>query len=193
MEYFYSHKNNIKPERGDLLIAEPLLEDPRFSRAVILLCEHDEEGSIGFIINKIVDISMDQLGDDYVGMEGTLYFGGPVEQETLNFIQNNAAQFDEGIPLSKGVYWGGNYDKFIDHMQLVGKIPNSVRLFSGYAGWSPGQLESELEQASWIIVKDFDLNKIFEIPIEDLWRVILQSFGDKYKVLINSPTDPRLN
>jgi putative transcriptional regulator len=185
--------SDVKPLKGDLLIAQPLLNDPNFERSVVLLCEHNEEGSFGFVLNKEADVSVCDLMNDYPYCTAPVYVGGPVEQDTLHFITKPGLKLTGTHSVSKNVNWAGDFAELMLLIQ-VGKITeDQVRFFVGYSGWGAGQLEEELEEGAWVICKQAASNLVFEIPVEEQWREILKMMGGRFKVMANYPTDPRLN
>ena len=191
-DYFGISKTQ-KPGRGDLLISEPYLPDPNFERSVIYLCEHDENGSFGFVLNKKSILNIDEVMEAIEDFKVPLFVGGPVEQETLHFLHCDPDMMQSGKEISEGIYWGGNFEKLLS--LIVNKIidPNKYRFFLGYSGWTGGQLEDELKAKSWIVHKNTAVHHIFEEDPDLLWRRILQEMGGKFKMFSNYPTDPRLN
>jgi putative transcriptional regulator len=177
--------------RGKLLIAEPFLGDPNFERSVVLLCEHNEQGSFGLVLNQTSNLHLDDVMENMYG-EFPLYIGGPVEQNTLHFIHRLGNQIDKSVDIGNGIYWSGDFEE-VKTLINIGKISeNDIRLFIGYSGWSAGQLADEMNRNSWI-VSETDAHFIFDTPANQFWRAILKSMGGEYKVLSNYPTDPRLN
>ncbi len=183
-------KHDVK--KGDLLIAEPFLGDPNFERSVVLLCEHQENGSFGFVLNQATDMKISDVLDDLDYSDFPVYIGGPVEQDTLHFIHRMGFAIEDTQEISPGLFWGGDFEQVQTWLQM-GKISEEdLRFFVGYSGWTGGQLEHELDDDAWIIshVKsDF----IFDTPSSQLWREVLRQMGGKHKVLSNYPIDPRLN
>ncbi|WP_020528947.1 YqgE/AlgH family protein [Flexithrix dorotheae] len=191
MELFGTKLNaNQDLNKGDVLIAEPFLNDPNFSRSVVLLCEHQEEGSFGLVVNKPALLSIEELSEHLHG-NNEVFIGGPVEQNTLHFI-HKFKDLEDAIPLRDGIYWGGNFEQ-LKSLNLAGQVDSTnCRFFIGYSGWSQQQLKDELVQNSWVISR-IALNFLFDIAPEDLWQKTLRQMGEKYKMLSNYPTDPRLN
>ena len=91
---------------GNILLSEPFLEDPNFRRTVIFLCEHHKEGTIGFILNKPLDIKISEAMPDLEGFNAPLFFGGPVQTDTMHFLHNLGDMIDDSVEITKGVYWG---------------------------------------------------------------------------------------
>ena len=112
--YFYYSMINLKPEKGTLLIAEPnLTRDVPFNRSVVLLAEHNKDGSIGFILNKPLEYYISELVIE-IKVPFKVYNGGPVEQNNLYFIHKVPHLIEKSIEISNGIYWGGNLDKISD-------------------------------------------------------------------------------
>ena len=191
MDYF-KFKNDIPPQKGSLLISEPFLPDPNFERTVVLLCEHNEDGSFGFVLNKPSQVSVSEIMDELEGVDSTVYVGGPVEQNTLHFI-HRSAELEGGTPVGVGIYWGGNFEQ-LSVMAAEGLVnPDDFRFFAGYSGWSEGQLEDEIKENSWIVTPPPDTSLIFDSPVNSLWKSVLKQLGGRFNVYSNYPTDPRLN
>ena len=135
-----------KLKKGHLLIAEPsIIGDISFNRSVILLADHNKNGSVGFIINKPLKYTINDLIPE-IRASFKIYNGGPVEQDNLYFIHNIPDLIPNSIEISNGIYWGGEYEttkKLINN----GKITkNNIRFFLGYTGWEEDQLETEMEE-----------------------------------------------
>ncbi|NQY07321.1 MAG: YqgE/AlgH family protein, partial [Flavobacteriaceae bacterium] len=139
---------SLEPDKGNLLIAEPsIMGDISFNRSVILIAENNEDGSIGFILNKPLDFSLEDLIPG-VSLDFTIYNGGPVEQDNLYFIHRVPHLIKGSIEISNGIYWGGDFNTVIDLLQMEKLKTNDIRFFLGYSGWSPSQLEEELSSNS---------------------------------------------
>ena len=189
----YVHNINKKPEKGDLLISEPFLLYSNFERTVILICEHNDEGSFGFVLNKPSLMKFDEVLEDVDNFSEPLYVGGPVQQNTLHFIHRAGNLVEGGIEIARDLYWGGNFENLkmlIDTRQID---PVDFKFFLGYSGWESGQLLKELEQNSWIIFPKANSDHVFNEDPEGLWRKILKDMGGKFRMFSNFPDDPRLN
>lgn len=190
---YFSADEFIEPERGDLLISEPYLPDPNFERTVVLLCEHDENGTIGFVLNKPAIVGLSEVMDDLSSAESTLYVGGPVQQDTLHFVHRSDELRADANVVAEDIYWGGDFDKVASMANTHQLEDHEIRFFIGYSGWSEGQLHDELKQKSWIVFKQPSADLIFNTPASDLWKGVLKEMGGKFKLISNYPTDPRLN
>ena len=184
--------DNNKIEVGSLLISEPFMDDPNFQRSVILLCEHGEEGSLGFVLNKEVEeLTLKDVISDVGDCSFPLYLGGPVENNLLQFIHAVGNQIDHSIRIAEGVYWGGDFEqlKFLLREGLVNE--EQVKFFFGYSGWSPEQLDLEVKEKAWMTA-EVDASGVFGQSAL-LWKKTLYEMGGKYRIISNYPIDPRLN
>ena len=180
------------PAKGKLLIAEPFMGDPNFERSVVLLCENNEKGSFGLVLNQTSELTLKDVVDGDFYADVPLGIGGPVEQNTLHFIHRLGGMIEESTRIADGLYWSGDFDQ-VKSLLNMGKItPTDIRFFVGYSGWGGGQLVAELAQNAWI-VSQADPDFIFGTPPGQLWRGILRRMEGKYRALANYPTDPRLN
>ncbi|MBC8110948.1 MAG: YqgE/AlgH family protein [Verrucomicrobia bacterium] len=177
---------------GKLLIAEPFLGDPNFERSVILICQHDEQGSFGLTLNQTTNLYLKDVLKDEIYAHIPIYQGGPVEKNTLHFIHNLGNLVEDTIQIAEDLYWSGDFEQ-VKTLLNIGKITEEdIRFFVGYAGWSAGQLAGELTQNAWIVT-DAEADFIFNTPAEQCWRAILKKMDGKYKAIANYPKDPRLN
>jgi putative transcriptional regulator len=180
------------PAKGNILLSEPFLKDPNFARSVVLLTEHNEEGSIGFILNKPITYKINEIVEDFPEFDAPVYMGGPVQRDSLHFIHRIEALAEEGDEVAPGVYWGGDFEK-LKRMIRLGIVQSSdIRFFVGYSGWGPKQLEGEMEMKSWIVGNRPD-KFAFADRSDSLWGEILQAMGGKYKAMAHYPVDPSLN
>lgn len=184
-------KNNT-PECGKFLVSEPFLSDPYFKRSVVMLSEHNEEGSVGFILNKPTDIKINDAIKDFPKIDSNLYFGGPVQTDSLQYIHKLGDRLEGSRKLLNGVYWGGNFEtlKFLIDTKQVSK--DDIRFFVGYSGWQPKQLEEEIQEKSWIIAPGKFEFAFFDDP-KKLWGDVLRNLGQEFSILANFPEDPSLN
>src|SRR6185295_243147 len=143
----------IEPGPGILLIADPFLKDPNFLRTVVFLCEHKEEGSFGFVLNRQYQNTLDELIPELESHKIPVYYGGPVQQDTIHFLHQYPEEITGGIEVLKGVYWGGDFEKLVEMMKNKTIDANKIRFYIGYSGWSTGQLDYEMKEKSWLTVK----------------------------------------
>jgi len=192
MDYFATDKI-IKPERGDLLISEPYLPDPNFERTVVFLCEHDDNGTFGFVLNKPSQSILPDLVEEADGFDANVFVGGPVQQNTLHFLHRSNLSLTHDRKIVEGVYWGVDFDNLLSNINTKMLATDEVKFFAGYSGWAPGQLMEELESKSWIVFKSASPELVFDVGPDMLWKEVLSRMGGKFRVISNYPTDPRLN
>lgn len=181
------------PRAGELLLAEPFLADSNFARSVIFLSEYTDEGAVGFVLNRPLDITLQKVVADDLGSYDTpLFFGGPVEPDTLHYLHVLGEQLEGAIEVVPGVFWGGSFEA-LKIMIAQGNVgPHDLRFYIGYSGWGAGQLEAEMKEKSWIKTT-VGKNQVFSKKPEELWKEIMVSLGGKYKVMSAFPISPSLN
>ena len=165
--------------------------DPNFKRSVILITEYHTDGAVGFVLNHQGDNLLGDLLPDVSYSEIPVYMGGPVAEDTLHFIHRCPEKIEGGLEIWNGIYWGGDYEE-LKAMAAVESNEPGVRLFQGYTGWAPGQLEREIEEGAWLIA-DADERLLFDTPVKEVWEKAVTLLGPKYGCLIHMPTDPLLN
>lgn len=183
----------LKPKKGKLLIAEPTLTgDLSFSRSVVLLAEHNAEGSVGFILNKPLEYDITDLVPE-INVPFQIYNGGPVEQDNLYFIHKIPLLIEDSIEIADGIYWGGNFEKIIALINKKSISRSDIRFFLGYSGWDALQLDQELTSNSWIIAKNIYESGIIEKSTTAFWKEKMMELGGNYLLWSNAPENPSLN
>jgi len=182
----------IEPAPGILLISDPFLRDPNFMRTVVLLCEHQQAGSFGFVINRKYETTLNELIPDMSSVPVPVYYGGPVQLDTIHFLHQYPDEISGGIEVIKGVYWGGEFEKAIEMIKSGEADVSKIRFFIGYSGWSEGQLADEMKEKSWLTVKA-TRRLIFHHDHEEIWKDSIRQLGGEYEIMINFPIDPQLN
>jgi putative transcriptional regulator len=174
--------------RGSLLIAAPQLLDPSFRRTVVLVADHGEEGAMGVILNRPSGMTVADAAPDLeplVGADAPIFAGGPV-QTTSGVVLAEVTEADE--PVFGDVVLVPSLGELADVIDGAG----SVRVFAGYAGWGPGQLDDELGREDWI-VEPARASDVFADDPEALWGTVLERKGGQYALLARMPDDPSLN
>ena len=182
----------IDPGPGILLIADPFLKDPNFLRTVVFLCEHKEEGSFGFVLNRQYENTLDELIPELEGYKIPVYYGGPVQQDTIHFLHQLDDRLPGGVEVMKGVWWGGDFDVLVDLLKKGDIDAARIRFYIGYSGWSSGQLAEEMTEKTWLTVKA-TRKLVFHHNYEEIWKDSLKQLGGDYEMMINFPIDPQLN
>lgn len=181
----------IKPEQGIVLISEPSLRDFYFRQSVVLLAEHNEEGSFGIIINKPIKTKLNEVLNDFPELDIPVYLGGPVKTDSLFFIHTKE-NVERSLRIMDGLYWGGDIE-MISEMITMGQITEKeIRFFIGYAGWQPFQLDKEINEKSWVLSHSSAKELIRTNP-QKLWSSYLKHMGTDYAIWANYPVDPTVN
>ena len=181
-----------QPGQNKILIAKPFLHDGFFRRAVILLAEHNDSGSVGFVMNRPASIKLQDLLTNLKEADFPVFLGGPVSQDQLFFVHRYGEQINGSLPIGDGYFWNGDYS---DLIQLIrkGNIKSSgIKFFVGYSGWGEGQLQDELQSDSWI-VSDANYKNLMREASNEIWGEELKRIGSNYNVLSNFPQDPWMN
>ena len=184
-------KSIIKPQQGIILISEPSLRDFYFRQSVVLLAEHNEEGSFGIIVNKPIATRLNEVLKDFPEVTLPLYLGGPVKTDSLFFIHTKE-NIDNSLKIINGLYWGGDLDEVRNMMELNLIRENEIRFFIGYSGWNPNQLDREISEKSWVL-SHTSAEEIINRQPEELWPGYLKSMGSDYAIWANFPADPSFN
>ena len=179
--------------KGFVLFTEPTVQhDLTFSRSVILIAEQNESGTVGFIINKKSDYSTVDLLPEF-DINFPIYNGGPVEKENLYFIHKIPSLIKNSIKIKDNLYWGGNFDILVELINENKIKKNEIKFFLGYSGWEKEQLNNEIENKSWILAKNENVEKLpFQKKIS-IWKDKLEKIGGKYLLWSNSPENPQHN
>lgn len=183
-------ENDVKT--GKVLVAEPFMLDPNFRRTAVLVCEHNAEGSVGFIMNKPLKMRIDELVEDFPEFDAEVFFGGPVQTDTIHYIHNVGELLEESIKVAKGVFWGGDFEKlkFLVSSNLI--LPKNIRFFVGYSGWTEGQLKDEMAYGSWVMA-NMHPNYLFKAKPDKLWKQVMYNKGEAYTVIAQMSEGVNLN
>jgi putative transcriptional regulator len=182
----------LKPAKGRLLVSQPFLNDFYFGRSVILLTEHNKEGSVGFILNKPLDNKIHQIVQEMPVFDVEAYIGGPVDNTSLFYIHTLGDIIDHSEKIMEGLYWGGNFETIKALIENNSISENDIRFFIGYSGWGPSQLDRELREKSWI-VSEGSLDKALYTKHELLWSKIISRSGKDNALWAQYPVNPSLN
>jgi putative transcriptional regulator len=191
LNIFKIEYNKVAPKKGRILVSEPFLQDTYFKRSIVLLTEHSSDGSVGFVLNKPLDVKVNEVMNEFPSFKTTVSVGGPVSTNTIHYIHSLGNEIPNSVHVIDNIYWGGDFT-VVKELIREGKIAtNQIRFFLGYSGWQAGQLESELEQNSWLVT-EIKSGSIMNHN-NDLWKETLSQLGDKYKIWADFPENPGLN
>ena len=191
IDFFHIVNENVA-EKGRILISEPFLSDSYFRRSVVYLTEHNEDGSLGFVLNKPLEISISEIVEDFPSSEFSISVGGPVSNNTVHYIHTLGLQVPESVEVADGIFWGGDFDILKELISAGAVKPNELRFFLGYAGWSANQLEGEMQENAWLVGK-ISPHMVMEGMDSEFWSNTLARYNNKYKAWANFPEDPGLN
>lgn len=190
-DIFKIKTNNVAPQKGKILIAEPFLAGSYFKRSIILLANHGENGSIGFILNKLFECPLPNFKKHFPNYKGQIYVGGPVNTESLYCVHTLGKFIPCSIHISGNLYWGGDFEHIKDLINSGIANESQVRFFIGYSGWDKDQLEEEVRENSWLVSSISEKNLLG--CHEDLWSKMVKKLGGQYALWANYPMNPRLN
>ncbi len=182
-------ENKRKARRGRILLADPFSNDDYFGRAVVFLCEHNSEGSFGFILNNFLGIDLHEVAKNFPKFNTRVALGGPVDTQSIYFIHTLGDKIEGSQYVSDGIYIGGNYDQVIQLIEEEKVSNKEVRFFLGYSGWTAQQLDEEISNHAWIVVPVINQLEVMDFSIEQLWERYMKREGKKYDLLSKFPMD----
>ncbi len=189
---FFEPDDNQEPQKGKILLSEPFLLDNYFKRSIVLITEHNENGTIGFVLNKPVDVNINEVVEDFPEIDTDVALGGPVSTNTLHYIHTLGDIIPNSVQVLGNIYWGGDF-KVVERLISSGNIDKGqIRFFLGYSGWSPNQLEEELEENAWV-VGDIPPVEVMMPMNKHFWTKTMQRMGKKYEMWSNFPENPEMN
>jgi len=180
------------PEKGKILISEPFLSDTFFNRSIVYLTDHTPEGSVGFILNKNLEIKVCDAISGFEGWGEYLSMGGPVAPDTLHYLHNLGDKIPKSVLVDGNIFWGGDIDTIRELIRKGSINHTQIRFFLGYSGWSKGQLERELKENSWVIA-NVKHEIIMNNKVDDTWKRVLRNFKNKYRMWADFPESPDMN
>jgi putative transcriptional regulator len=179
---------NFKPTKGSVLIGEPFMADLNFRKSLVLICEHEEEGSIGFVLNKPMNLMCSELVPEILDHDFPLFYGGPIEENSLHFIHRLGNLIQESIEISNGIFWGGSIEQVNLLFEKGLAKESDFKFFIGYSGWGPDQLETEIEQKAWWTIPA-NQTIVFDSESDEMWEKQVKELGEDFAYLANSPED----
>lgn len=176
----------VAPDKGVFLVAKPAMRDPRFQRTVVLLLEHDDEGTLGVIINRPTEMLLSHALPDLKGAQNgkhTVFFGGPVGLNTLVFLLRSSEPPRASSHVMADVYYSADRNTLETALDQR-KKRDELRMFFGHAGWAPGQLAGELLRGDWLLVRA-DSHSVFEKKLDALWRELIDR-GPRLELIVKA-------
>jgi putative transcriptional regulator len=181
-----------KIQAGSILIADPFLKDPNFLRTVIFLCEHQNEGSFGFVLNRKLEYAIGDLVNEHRRVPLSCILWRPSSTKYHSFLHRCNGLITGGQKVTNDIYWGGEFEDVISLLQNDRLSSRDIRLFIGYSGWGEGQLNEEFSQKTWLTTFCSD-HLVFGDDANQIWKDALKQLGGKYEQLVHYPIDPQLN
>ena len=176
--------------RGTLLIAGPELWDPNFRRTIVLIGHHDEDGAVGVVLNRAMEVTVEEAVPplaELVPSGERLFVGGPVQQDAAVVLADfERPEGAEVIAFGSIGFLAGEVDP-----SEIGSL-RRARVFAGYAGWGPGQLEAEIEESSWLVEPAVP-EDVFAPDPDVLWNAVVRRKGPGFHLLLSMPVDPTEN
>jgi putative transcriptional regulator len=185
------YKARVPSLRGQLLIAGATLPDPNFARTVVLICQHDDEGALGLVLNRPGELVVGDVAPELApltGEDATIDSGGPVQPDALLLLGEFEDATFAGLPVTGRVGLMGESRE----VEELADVTLRARAFAGYAGWGPGQLDAELARDDWFVAPA-GVDDIFDPDADELWRRVLERKGGHYRVVARMPIDPSVN
>jgi len=189
---FFDISNGKVADSGRVLISEPFLSDHYFRRSVVYLTEHADTGSLGFVLNKSLDMNIGDVIEDFPQVEFPVALGGPVSTNTVHYLHTLGDMIPESVHVNDGIFWGGDFEVMKDLVRGSIATPENLRFFLGYSGWSENQLQTELEMSAWL-VGEIPSKLVMKGGSSEFWTGVLEGLDAKYKAWANFPEDPGLN
>lgn len=178
-------KSKLDPKKGCMLLADPLLDEAFFQRAVVLLIDHSVEESFGIVLNHVTNVKLNDLFED-IDLDLPVFNGGPVSTQQL-FYLHRFSQIEGSIKVGEALYFGGNWQQIIERTKAMNKPHLYLRIFAGYSGWGAQQLENEVSEQAWLCISQTDGETLFNIKVEDLWKRFLLNQGPEFKIFAHFP------
>lgn len=179
-------------EQGNILIAQPFLQDGYFKRSVIYLCEQNGDGVIGFVLNRPQGMLLRDVIPHIKNGNFPVFEGGPVSVNQLYYIHTIGEKLNDSVHITGGVYWGGNFFE-LAHMIEHGQVsPQEVRFFVGCSSWGLEQLTDELADNAWFM-KQTDYSDLVAVKPSELWGSELAKLNPGYRAFSDFAHDPSLN
>ncbi len=181
-----------KLKAGKLLLASANMLESNFKRTVLMMCEHNEKGSLAFILNRPLEFKVCEAVSGFEEVEEVLHKGGPVQVDTVHFLHLRGDLIEDSFEILPGLFWGGDKNKLSYMLNTGVMLPSEIRFFLGYSGWSAGQLKAEFDEGAWYTA-EASQSIVFSDVYERMWSRSVRSKGGEYQLVANSPELPGLN
>ena len=170
--------NGILPIKGSVLLSEPFLQDPHFERSVVLLCEHSDAESFGFVLNHTANVQLHEL-IDIAPKSIPVFIGGPVAENGLFFL-HTFKDIESSEEILPDLFFGGDLTEIFELLSADENNKEKVRFFIGYSGWGKGQLAQEIKERAWICVNNISVETLLSVPVSKLWKKCMTLQGERF-------------
>lgn len=183
------------PQKGDMLLASPMLKEPYFKRSAVLIMDEGADGGhLGLTLNVGTPVTLQDIFPEWkAGKKVRVYSGGPVETDRLFMLHTLGDKFDGAMEIVPGIYVGANLEDVIKYIESTEYVEGQIRFFLGYSGWSKDQLAGEIEEGSWALNRNCDFQDALIGKGNDYWIREVKKMGEKYRSWCIIPQDPELN
>ena len=189
---FFQTGNTLLPQKGRILISEPFLMDNYFKRSIVLITEHNDEGTVGFVLNKPINMKVNEIMTDFPTVSAIVSLGGPVQTNTLHYLHTLGDIIPGSIKVIDNIYWGGEFTVIKRLLESKTLNNENIRFFLGYSGWQANQLDDELNDNSWVVA-DIKPDEIMVPMSKFFWNKTLHKLGKKFQMWANFPENPQMN
>ncbi len=184
------------PRTGQFMLSEPFLSDPNFQRTVIFLTEHHPQGTVGYILNRPMNVFVSDVVPEMADVHTPLYWGGPVQENTLHCLHRAGQYIRSSVEVAEGIWWGGSLEEILHVLRTELMAPDEFKFLVGYSGSGAGQLQRELEEKAWLLARataQTTIEQIFDHDTKNFWSRFVKTFGTEYERFTTIPTYPNLN
>ena len=193
--FSFNKLNTLPVEKGRVLISNPFHDDNYFHKAIILLCEKNQNGAFGLVLNNYIKPKLSDFVKEFYNVnceKHKISIGGPVDNESIYYVHSRPDLIQNGVEISKNLFLGGEFESIIELIQKDEIATSEIKFFLGYSGWSEGQLESEMKKNSWFTA-NLSTKTIFTYSKKDIWKKTLEKMSEKHKIISNFPVKPEWN
>ena len=177
-------------ESGTLLIANTTLRDPNFSETVVLVTSHGQQGTVGVVVNRPTSVRLAEVFEGFETLKALpdhLNFGGPVSPRSFVFLMRAKEQPSQSLHVFEDVYISNSYELLTAALNRD-EPTAGLRIYAGFAGWAPGQLENEIARGDWFTMKA-QLDLLFNQPVDNMWPTLIRRFMGRWVHFLGSDSD----
>ena len=192
IDFFKIEHNDILPDKGKILVSEPFLQDAYFKRSVVLLTEHNDDGTLGLVLNNPIEFNTSEILKDFPDIDASVGIGGPVHTDTVHYLHCMGDMIPESTHVLGPVFFGGDFEMVRTLIKTNELTGNNIRFFVGFSSWHPGQLAREIAENSWLVTT-LDHESVMQGKGDELWKNVLLNEERKYQMWTRYPEDPMMN